>query len=323
MRLKQLQGNGLNDPLVGTAPIFKISLEGSAKLIGTGFWVTTHGHLITAWHVIQDNIGKDGIDEGPICAIQTLRDRTVVVRPLRKSDKHDTFDLALSETVAPFDDEALLTIPYLLTLDEPPLGSRVHTHSFLAPEQDFSGERNPGVSTFTFRGEGFIPEHRLSVNVSYMARVGFGTVTERFPNGRDAVMLPFPCFQTDMPVYGANSGGPVFDEKGRVCGINCTSYEGADISFHVPLKGALELWVRDIEFVPEDPVPRRRRVFELGLAKRILFDPPLRKVFFPLWVRMLLWPYHRFLDCRNSVRWWLHEAAVKASRELEKDERSK
>lgn len=321
MRLRQLRGKGLNDPLVGTAPIFKISLEGSAQLIGTGFWVTTHGHLITAWHVIQDNIKKDGVDEGSICAIQTLRDRTLVVRPLRKSDKHDTFDLALSETVAP-SDEAPPTIPHVLTLDEPPLGSRVHTHSFLAPDQDFSGERNPGMSTFTFRGEGLIPEYQLRFDVSYMARVGFGTVTEHFPDGRDAVMLPFPCFQSDMPVYGANSGGPVFDEKGRVCAINCTSYEGTDISFHVPLKGALELWVRDIEFIPEDPTARLRSVFELGLAKRIPFDPPLSKVFFPLPLRMLLWPYHRFLDWWAGLRWRLHKAVLRASAEVEKSKDS-
>ena len=318
MRLRQLRGKGLNDPLVGTTPIFKISLEGSAQLIGTGFWVTTHGHLITAWHVIQDNIGKDGGDEGPICAIQTLRNRALVVRPLRKSYKHDTFDLALSETVAPFDDGAPLTIPHMLTLDEPPPGSRVHTHSFLSPEQDFSDEWNPGMPTFEFQGEGVIPECKLRFNLSYMARVGFGTVTERFPDGRDAVMLPFPCFQSDMPIYGANSGGPVFDEKGRVCGINCTSYEGTDISFHVSLKGVLQLWARDIEFIPEDPVARRRSVFELGLARRVLFDPPLSKMFFPLPVRMLLWPYHRLLDWWSGMRWKLQETVLRAADEAKK-----
>lgn len=315
MRLRRLAGKGLNDPLVGTAPIFKISLSGSAQLIGTGFWVTTHGHLITAWHVIQDNIGKDGVDEGPICAIQTLRDRTLVVRPLRKTDKHETFDLALSETLPPLDDAPYPTIPHLLTLDEPPIGSRVHTHSFLAPTQDFSGERNRGISTFEFKGEGYISDSQLRFDVGYMARVGFGTVKEWFPEGRDKVMLPFPCFQSDMPVYGANSGGPVFDEKGRVCAINCTSYEGADMSFHVPLKGALELWAREIELIPEDPVSRNRTVFELGLARRILFDPPLKKVFFPLHLRMLLWPYHCFLDWRAWLRWKLHEAVHEAAAE--------
>lgn len=318
MRLRQPRGEGLNDPLVGTAPIFKISLKGSAQLIGTGFWVTTHGHLITAWHVIQDNIGKDGVDEGPICAVQTLHDRTFVVRMLRKSDKHDTFDLALSETVVPFD-EAPLTIRHMLTLDEPKIGSRVHTHSFLAPNQNFLGERNPGVTTFSFQGEGFIPEGDLRFDVSYMARVGFGKVTDRFPDGRDVVMLPFPCFQSDMPIYGANSGGPVFDEKGRVCGINCTSYEGSDISFHVPLKGVLHLWARDVEFIPEDPVPRRRSVLELGLAKRVLFDPPLIKVIFPLPLRILLWPYHRYLGWWAGLRWKLHEAMRRASADEEKN----
>lgn len=40
---------------------------------------------------------------------------------------------------------------------------------------------------------------------------------------RDSVMLPFSCLQSDIPIYGANSGGPVFDDEGRACAVNCTS----------------------------------------------------------------------------------------------------
>jgi hypothetical protein len=32
----------------GIAPIYKVYLGGEAQLIGTGFWITEAGHLITA-----------------------------------------------------------------------------------------------------------------------------------------------------------------------------------------------------------------------------------------------------------------------------------
>ncbi|WP_056176874.1 serine protease [Lysobacter sp. Root604] len=307
----KLRGPPLNDPLAGTAPIFKICPDGTAQLIGTGIWLTTSGHLLTAAHVIDDNIGPDGVDIGPICAVQTLPDRRLLCRAFRRTDKHTRFDLALTETVAPQGMEGVATIAHMLTLEEPPCGARVHTHAFLSPEQEFTGERYPGVTTFRFEGEGRILETSQTFAVRYMARVGFGHVTGNYPEARDTVMLPFPCFQSDMPIYGANSGGPVFDHKGRVCGINCSSYEGSDISFHVPLKEMLSLWMQDVELIPEDPVPRRRSVLELGLAKRIGFDPPLRKILFPWYYRLLLWPYHQWLDACARFRLELRQAVAK------------
>jgi hypothetical protein len=89
------------DLLAGIAPIFRLDLgSGKVELIGTGFWVTKAGHLVTAWHVVDENIGPDGVDRGPIFAIQTFPDRSLAVRNFSKTDKHPTFDLALSETVA-------------------------------------------------------------------------------------------------------------------------------------------------------------------------------------------------------------------------------
>jgi len=53
--------------LTGIAPIFRIDLDSrTAVLVGTGFWVTSVGHLVTAWHVMAENIGMTGIDRGPI-----------------------------------------------------------------------------------------------------------------------------------------------------------------------------------------------------------------------------------------------------------------
>ncbi|WP_407949045.1 hypothetical protein, partial [Parvibaculum sp.] len=125
--------------------------------------------------------------------------------------------------------------------------------------------------------------------------------------GAGQVVMPFPCLRSEMKMYGANSGGPVFDRHGRVCAVNCTSFSGTDISYHMPLKGVLSLWARDIEFVPEDVVPRNRTVFELGLARRVPFHPPLDEVFFGFWWRAALKPYHFYLDARAWVRQWLSQ----------------
>src|SRR5437763_14212246 len=114
MRLyRQKRRWGTADGITGIAPIYKVSLEGKADLIGTGFWITEKGHLITAWHVIADNIGDDGQDRGPIYAAQITSDSRIVLRVLRKSDKHPEYDLAYSETVGPggYDTDPTWTFP--------------------------------------------------------------------------------------------------------------------------------------------------------------------------------------------------------------------
>jgi hypothetical protein len=302
---RQRRQRHVADGLTGIAPIYKVSFDGVAELIGTGFWITEKGHLLTAWHVIADNIGDDGVDRGPIYAVQTLADRKLVVRVLRKSCQHKLYDLALSETLGPGGYHSDPTWTFAMTALEPKVGDSVSTYSFLAFDQKFDGEKHQGASIDWFEGTFEIPEIQLIYQLRYATRINYGQVLEIFPEGRDSVILPFPCFRSDIPIYGANSGGPVFNEAGQVCGVNCTSYEGQDISFHVSLKGVFDLWARDIELIPEDPTPRDRTVFELGLAERISFYPRLSTIYIPIWWRILLWPIHRYLDLAAWIRWKL------------------
>jgi hypothetical protein len=46
-----------------------------------------------------------------------------------------------------------------------------------------------------------------------------GTVLEVHPRYRDTSMLPFPCLYTDARFDPGMSGGPVFNEDGRICGL--------------------------------------------------------------------------------------------------------
>lgn len=233
-----------SDLLPAIAPIFRIDLScATLHLVGTGFWLTKDGHLLTARHVIDENIGPDGADLGPIFAVQTLPDRSIHVRHFVKTDKHPQFDLALSETSALPGQPRRATFPIPLTLDEPGIGQPVFSFAVLSVDQSFSGEERPGLTSAVFSGELWM-EQVGKLPISFAVRRNVGYVADIFHEMRDKVMLPFPCLQTDVMIYGGNSGGPLLDAYGRVCAVHCSSYEGTSIAFHVPVRGILPLRLR-------------------------------------------------------------------------------
>ncbi|WP_165931021.1 trypsin-like peptidase domain-containing protein [Paralcaligenes ureilyticus] len=264
------------DLLTGIAPVFRIDAgTNEAHLIGTGFWVTDVGHLVTAWHVIQENIGEDGVDRGPIFAIQTFPDGSLVVRSFKKSDKHPRFDLALSETVTTPPRADRPTMPIAMSLDELSIGDPVFSFAVLADDQIFENEKLPGHTIYKFNGDisgDFLPR---PASVKFAVRLSFGHVSMIFEQMRDRVMLPFPCIQTDVPIYGGNSGGPLFDVRGRISAAHCTSFGGNDIAFHVPILGVLRLQARAQSFGIKDSARTQRSILELAIMQKVSFDPPM------------------------------------------------
>ena len=59
-------------------------------------------------------------------------------------------------------------------------------------------------------------------------RIGVGTVTERYPDGRDSIVLPWPTIEVDCGTKGGMSGGPAFDKNGKLIGILTSSFEAED-----------------------------------------------------------------------------------------------
>ena len=55
-----------------------------------------------------------------------------------------------------------------------------------------------------------------------------GKVTELYPTGRDKAMLPWPVIEFNCPSWGGMSGGPVFDQAGKVVGLLATSFSAED-----------------------------------------------------------------------------------------------
>jgi len=64
-------------------------------------------------------------------------------------------------------------------------------------------------------------------NVDLQSDMYRGRITKHYPEGRDRVMLPGPCYETDMEIKGGSSGGPVFisGSSGFVFGVNSTGME--------------------------------------------------------------------------------------------------
>jgi len=54
--------------------------------------------------------------------------------------------------------------------------------------------------------------------------VSAGVVRERYPIRRDSAMLPWPVLEVDCPTWGGMSGGPVFDDRGNLIGLLCSSF---------------------------------------------------------------------------------------------------
>jgi hypothetical protein len=67
-----------------------------------------------------------------------------------------------------------------------------------------------------------------SFDLSLRPFTTYATVTQVFEERRDSGLLDFPCFEIDGRIAGGMSGGPVFNERGSLCGINCSSLQGAD-----------------------------------------------------------------------------------------------
>lgn len=68
-----------------------------------------------------------------------------------------------------------------------------------------------------------------------------GTVRQVYPNGRDGVMLPFPCFEIEARFDPGMSGGMVIDENGALCGLICASLQHGDPNTP-PISYVASLW---------------------------------------------------------------------------------
>lgn len=194
-------------------PILKTNGENAVESLGTGFFVSSNGLFVTAKHVLMDVVGKDGLPKAALFVEQFLPGDKCLHRNIFRFFAHNIADLAIG-MLNPMRDRntnGLLVNSILsLTHDVPYVGDPIITFAYPHTEVVESGGQN-------------------SVYVNPAEYVG--GIVETFPNGRDRVMLPSPCYRTNMKIPHGASGGPVFDKKGNVFGVNSTGIDGTDDSF--------------------------------------------------------------------------------------------
>lgn len=198
--------------IVGGAAIIPLLelIEGREyRRIGTGFFITSSGVFATAKHVLVSahECGR------PIFTWQLIPPNQWHIRPVLQFSYHDTADVAIGVSCPSVHEETgepLVDIRVRLTTRRQNAGDLVATYAY--PNT---------IIQATESGQ------MLSFNPEFYE----GQIVEYFPDGRDSVMLPGPCYRTDMVIHHGASGGPVAGPSGRVFGINSTGFDGTDDSY--------------------------------------------------------------------------------------------
>lgn len=210
--------------------IFPIIKRGTAKycdLVGTGFYISSKGLFVTARHVVMDVIDEASKESTqPISLIHWVSDNEYYLREIvAVSVPKNRFDLAtgMAQQMAHnISGDLLQAVPLKMSLQSPSVGDQVFTYAY--PDTIIERTGDNAVHVY--------------VNAEYYE----GTVIETFPDGRDKYLLPNPCFRTDIHLHPGSSGGPVFNSKGYVIGVNSTSFQEApDVSFVSNINYVLDL----------------------------------------------------------------------------------
>lgn len=213
---KAYDGNGLStDAGEAIFPIIKQNIQTNQfSLVGTGFFITSTSLLMTAKHVLQDVI-SDQKAVGPIGMLHFLPNNEYKIRSITQGFWFEHSDVAVAQLdqLVHKETKAVLHNKLLkLSTSKPLINDIVFTFAY--PGSEFSMEDS---------------SQKLVLCPSFYE----GKLIKYFPRGRDRTMLPNPCWQTDIYIYGGASGGPVFNSKGAVIGINSTSLNIAPNCSHI------------------------------------------------------------------------------------------
>lgn len=234
-------------------PIVKQFADGDIQLIGTGFFIAGNGVFATAKHVLFDVLDAKRQQTLPIAIFHFLPGDQFIIRPVLRCSHNTVADVAIGVAAPATHNktgELLSNDTLILTTDAPSVGDPITTYAY----PNTIVERVGIKQVIDFRPDFY--EGRLEEVHLY---------------GRDAKMLPGPCYRTSILLHGGASGGPVVDQRGRVFGISSTGFHGMDLSYVSRINELLPLSL-DVE---ESGTVQALRVPEIAKRGWIVFDPPL------------------------------------------------
>jgi 2-alkenal reductase len=211
---KPLLGNGFDPARIyaarsaGVVTIFA-EFRGEARSQGSGFVVSREGVILTNSHVITAVTNPNDPDQQPIAAERVY---------VEFADRDRVPATVVGWDV--FDDVGVIRVaPKHHRLDPVPLGSSAGVHV---------------GDPVAIIGSPFGIENSLAVGVVAATRRSVDSLTSSY-NLLDAI-------QTDAPINHGNSGGPMFDSRGRVVGIaaqiRSASGNAEGVGFAVPIDSA-------------------------------------------------------------------------------------
>jgi len=218
-------------------PIVAIA-DGEIIPLGTGFVISPDGFLMTAKHVIEsfttllppDRNGNEFYKKYSLYALYVSNERHGKnnelylggMLPIRNVWFSTELDIAYCWVQKPFfiEKKELLQLPSVkLSPGVPKVGEKIIGFGYYQSQAILTAEVVEGKQVAEYKQE---------------TAFTTGEIVEIHSPKRDSSMLTFPCFQTSARFELGMSGGPIFNEKGFVCGVICSGYkEATDENGHV------------------------------------------------------------------------------------------
>jgi V8-like Glu-specific endopeptidase len=198
---------------------------GKIFFIGTAFYISGNGLMVTAKHCLYD---KDEKIFDNLGVYHFFPDNNYILRPITQVVISNDYDIA-----------------YLLPKQILHKGKPFTGTSLILTESKPEFDDQLGIYGY--------PLSRIDYNTGNVGKMDFvsqfylGRCREYHANGFS--LLKNPCYQTSIQIMSGASGGPVFDKNGHVFAVCSTGYdlaeEGEDISFVTPISPSFNITIPD------------------------------------------------------------------------------
>lgn len=223
-------------------PLLRCYGSGEYVGIGTGCFISQRGIFVTAKHVVESVNELDETEGSIIVGVHLNADgKTGTLRGIERVFLHDSADIAIgimkqrdiSETMIIYNRKLPISLFW------PNVNEKVYSITF--PETLVIPQLKEKYSP------NFVPQALPGRDTKDKALIlpspfeSWGAIKRLYPFGRDRVMLPGPCFETDLQVYRGSSGGPVFSINGAIIGVVSTGYDDVQISYITPISEIIDI----------------------------------------------------------------------------------
>lgn len=240
------------EPGAGAIPILKQLEPGRLLVIGTGFYITRYGLFVTAAHVIEGLADPARTQLNPSFVMHLGAPGSVHLRRIVSASFLNNADVAVGQAdnyLSQYPSSPLMNLRGSLTSAGPPLSSILVTYAY--PENEILD---------------FTNEH----NVPVIAGNYFDGVLLKHVTSSSHPFIPYEHFETSIPIRSGASGGPVFNSRGQIIGVNCrgwdfsgAEHDGNHLSYVIPVSALSSLELALAQLPPMSweaaQVPEHRR----------------------------------------------------------------